>query len=1498
MERTNRNRLTAITLVLAIVMIALVGVVATVGINSPTQIATAGYELTPSECTHNLIKIANVETNVTAVPINNANDSNIGVDSAWKNDDIVEGSTGVRFKFFYSGKSAKVTLTADLPEARTIDIYWQTGLGNPYAYGAVTITHNDEERVIDFRHGANESWNIDHIQCDAGFNTFTYAFVSESYSWGDPDGRWFQVMPEYIPTFDEIDRCTQCGLTCSHATSSMGYDDDEHYYVCHDICKKRFAATEDEHSLDSNGDCLYCGYTRMEKDEEGYYLIGNPRQLAVFTKYVNVDGHTAIKGRLTADIDLNGQKFDPIGTPARMFIGEFDGQNHRIYNVNLNLEETDCVGFFGIAGSNNSGSAYIHNLTIDRSCSFRGKKYVGGLIGAVSGEILIKYCGNEANATVINLTMKDATAGGIIGHGGVATIQYCYNTGNVTGGSECWNEYYYGSGGITGKMDGFTIEHSYNSGTVNTTLCGGGSNSNTGHRFNTFANSFGDQSVVADCYNYEAVEDAHFTATQYTSLTDGSMLALLNVGAKTPFVQSATHPIFVAARQLGEEAGCTHEYVVAKYEWADNHSSCKGIAICKNCGKVLAEEKSSNSSTVMVPTDPGLLQTTYTVEFYNKDVFQPQKTTIVYAMSTIYTVTLHANGGTGTPCTFYYKGVGTTLPTDYLKDGKYIEGWYDNSGLTGSKVTEIPSNATGNKDFYAKYENHTCTLEDYEGQAATCTVAGRTAGKRCTTCGFIREGGDVIRPLGHDYHYSASGASLTATCSRCPETATITLVRNGSDVSIDDTTAWQEHGFAIPEILYIGIDSTVYEESSIAPTADGDYRARIKKSGQEAELTFAISGGAAYDCDPDTVDFVVPVGKNLVYSGAPQALVTSDTIYGGTLQYKLDDGEWGTTVPTAINAGNYTVSYRVIEDGTGDVIRSSSVAVSIAKIDLKVTVTKVPRMSKGGKFPSVSKSNVGLAGSDASNVAFLRAFRENIVPDYSQIDKNQPGEYSFELMVKDGFVFDNYNIILVPNSLKLVIGDVVKDNKTGVTIDGIYPVTDGGYTPEIAPVDPSDDPRNPYINENDEAVIIVVNKPNPNGGNGEVYHGDGTITMPIPGGVDPDPDKHVVYVIDPDTHQRTPLDPNEDYYYDEETGNIVIPNLPLPQIIAFNNVNGQIVFTVQDVTINEGDALPTFNVTVTGYKGGSSSDSIEQSVFDQARAMISNPTTNYVGGRGGVFEITLSFAGNNNEYSIDGYRIILKNGKLNVRSSVIADSRNTDDVQVSIEGADGDDAFFDVNITVQVEVKTDVKSEASKADYSAIEETNLEANESITAVYDVKLVRTTTDENGNEVEEEIQPSDIKPGTIIAVKMAIPVELQGKSFRILHIHAENDVEFVDYTVEGNFIIVRVNRLSQFAFVVAESSSNQGLSGGAIAGIVIGCIFGLLLLAFIILFLLFKRDKDKDDDKKLIKVPFINNVMGKTDAFATSTVNKCKDLLSKKKSNPADEPKADQTDEPEE
>ena len=72
-----------------------------------------------------------------------------------------------------------------------------------------------------------------------------------------------------------------------------------------------------------------------------------------------------------------------------------------------------------------------------------------------------------------------------------------------------------------------------------------------------------------------------------------------------------------------------------------------------------------------------------------------------------YTVTLHTNGGTGgTDLTAYTYGTVTTLPADWQKTGYVFDGWYVNEDFTGTVVTNILADDTGNKEYWAKWTDN------------------------------------------------------------------------------------------------------------------------------------------------------------------------------------------------------------------------------------------------------------------------------------------------------------------------------------------------------------------------------------------------------------------------------------------------------------------------------------------------------------------------------------------------------------------------------------------------------------------------------------------------------------------------------------------------------------------------------------------------------------------------------------------------------------------------
>jgi uncharacterized repeat protein (TIGR02543 family) len=78
---------------------------------------------------------------------------------------------------------------------------------------------------------------------------------------------------------------------------------------------------------------------------------------------------------------------------------------------------------------------------------------------------------------------------------------------------------------------------------------------------------------------------------------------------------------------------------------------------------------------------------------------------ILYAKwNEVYTVTFNLDGGTGiTDSTYTVESETLVLPIPTKVEFNFL-GWYDNSELTGSAITEIPQGSTGNMEFWAKWQ--------------------------------------------------------------------------------------------------------------------------------------------------------------------------------------------------------------------------------------------------------------------------------------------------------------------------------------------------------------------------------------------------------------------------------------------------------------------------------------------------------------------------------------------------------------------------------------------------------------------------------------------------------------------------------------------------------------------------------------------------------------------------------------------------------------------------
>ena len=241
----------------------------------------------------------------------------------------------------------------------------------------------------------------------------------------------------------------------------------------------------------------------VPSQKDGVYQLGTVDELIWFAKQVN-GGNTAISGVLTADIDLSGINWTPIGNSTNRFAGSFDGAGHAIKNMTIDYQTTTSgerlyLGLFGYVAGTKDKRAAIKDLTVSGSVNAASESsvYTGDVAGVVGYGNYVDISGviSRVNVSV------DAKVGNACGVGGLAgalidsTVTNCGNEGNVSGvknlGGLCY-ELYAGTitgcyntgtvsasgtyvGGVMGYAKQATIKDVYNTGAVSTTknLIGG-----------------------------------------------------------------------------------------------------------------------------------------------------------------------------------------------------------------------------------------------------------------------------------------------------------------------------------------------------------------------------------------------------------------------------------------------------------------------------------------------------------------------------------------------------------------------------------------------------------------------------------------------------------------------------------------------------------------------------------------------------------------------------------------------------------------------------------------------------------------------------------------------------------------------------------------------------------------------------------------------------------------------------------------------------------------
>lgn len=307
--------------------------------------------------------------------------------------------------------------------------------------------------------------------------------------------------------------------------------------------------------------------------------------------------------RLADDIDAevtsrwnDGEGFTPIGNSEHPFLGSFDGEQHVIKGLVINLPEQEDVGLFGKIES----TASIKNVGL-KDCIISGSEDVGGLVGVNTGGTIINchvtgkitgenfvggFVGKNLRGTIRDCHVTGAvkgniTTGGLVGENKEGITTNCYTIVDISGSA--W------SGGLVGNSLESTLTDCYATGDVKGKLFVGGL---VGGSTGVITNCYATGKVTGDILTGGLVGGS--TGVITNGYATGKVMGAVSVGG----LAGSNHGVITNSYATGEVIGIKDDDDLQKGEGktgGDRHKSSNntenekaGGLVGENCSGTVA----------------------------------------------------------------------------------------------------------------------------------------------------------------------------------------------------------------------------------------------------------------------------------------------------------------------------------------------------------------------------------------------------------------------------------------------------------------------------------------------------------------------------------------------------------------------------------------------------------------------------------------------------------------------------------------------------------------------------------------------------------------------------------------------------------------------------------------------------------------------------------------------------------------------------------------------
>ena len=714
--------------------------------------------------------------------------------------------------------------------------------------------------------------------------------------------------------------------------------------------------------------------------EDSPYLISTPKELKMLAD--TVKGGNDCSGlyfRLERDIDLSGLCGEDIGgkevswTPIGAHIGSkfsfsgtafsgiFDGNEHEIAGLYINVPGSGYDGYYmGLFGYISGGT--VKNLGVDGYVN--GYRFIGGVVG-YNENGTVENCYNNGK-----VTGAYGYIGGIAGDNEGGTVKNCHNSGEVShrGSSTCVGGVvgYNGCGTTAGKAISGTIDNCCNTGKVS------GYNSVGG-----IAGLSNGEGIVQNCQNNGEVLAEYGDVGGIVGYNGGGAIVKKCYNNGVVLAKGSPYVNRIAGGIVGtnEISGIVQECINGGKVSADY-----------NVGGIAGENK---NSTVQDCRNTGEISSTYDRTGGIAGVTSNAAVHNCYNFGKV-------SGGYDIGGIVGYNGKSSIVKK--CSNAGEVLGSYCIGGIVGSNYSEV-QNCYNTGDFTCSLyyaggiggDNHEdATLQNcysigklvFIGHAANASACGGVLGineAAAQNCYYLESTAEAAIGRNKSDETTNNVESKPLSSFTYGEIAYILQgLQNDEDGLVwgqrlttegehdESPILTDNHGYKVitatfmnggEELAkkYINPSSTFTppQDALITPPEGYALGWSAEQSG-EAEIFYDMV--TVGDIDEDitfyarfvllpkdpTVTPPEPI-DGLVYDRTEQQLITPGSAEGGTMVYsKSEEEEYSTDIPTGMNAGDYTVWYKV----TGDEGYNDTLPLSLTvTIDKAVPAYTVPELT-------------------------------------------------------------------------------------------------------------------------------------------------------------------------------------------------------------------------------------------------------------------------------------------------------------------------------------------------------------------------------------------------------------------------------------------------------------------------------------------------------------------------------------------------------------------------